>query len=471
MKLNNEAIETLRRQLHDANNFYQNNIVSFTTTLANRVGRSFDKNLFTEKQLAGFIESGNINKDQLATMLSNNIFKSGAGRQSFDAITDLQKLLEADVHKYNPKTGEFDLIKRGTAAGNDSLRRLFSSYLADAYQKSFRRNTGDTFIEEVLGRQKQLELSRIPGKTLDDIKKAGEADDIYYGNLKFDPDEFRNLVFPTEEYKKKLQMIFGKKAGTKMQNQLEDLLSYVEALNSYDIPSASTFLARRLVLTGPGAIGGGIAMYGMGPVGTVLMLFLGNKTSQILANPKIMDKVGSTFKTYIEMLDEGTIPSVALPIMRRAVLDLFREYTNEYPNDPITFGNEDVTTQELLNRLSSKAYDSTPPKDIHFNKQDDERLFTRVPEEDQKKVLPPPEYEDVVDIIGGPPFNEDEEKMMANAVREMPPGSPLTAALPRLPGLPMTAPARQQIQPQQFAAAFPQDDIGQLIANQRAQNA
>ena len=471
MKLNNEAIDTLRKQLHDANNFYQNNIVSFTTTLANRVGRSFDKNLFTEKQLAGFIESGNINKDQLATMLSNNIFKSGAGRQSFDAITDLQKLLEADVHKYNPKTGEFDFVKAGTAAGNDSLRRLFSSYIADAYQKSFRRNTGDSFIEEILGRQKQLELTRIPGKTLDDIKKAGEADDIYYGNLKFDPDEFRNLVFPTEEYKKKLNMIFGKKAGTKMQNQLEDLLGYVEALNSYDIPSASTFLARRLVLTGPGSLAAGGAMYGMGLPGTALMLFLGNRTVKILSSPKIMDKVGSTFKTYIEMLDEGTLPSAGLPIMNRLLLDLFREYSNEYPNDPITFGNEDVTTEELLNRLSSKAYDSTPPKDIHFNKDDDERLFARVPAEDQKKVLPPPEYEDIVDIIGGAPFNEDEEKMMANAVREMPPGSPLTAALPRLPGLPMTAPARQQIQPQQFAAAFPQDDIGQLIANQRAQNA
>jgi len=470
-KLNNEAIDTLRKQLHDANNFYQNNIVSFTTTLANRVGRSFDKNLFTEKQLAGFIESGNINKDQLATMLSNNIFKSGAGRQSFDAITDLQKLLEADVHKYNPKTGEFDFVKRGTAAGNDSLRRLFSSYIADAYQKSFRRNTGDSFIEEILGRQKQLELTRVPGKTLDDIKKAGEADDIYYGNLKFDADEFRKLVFPTEEYKKKLNMIFGKKAGTKMQNQLEDLLGYVEALNSYDIPSASTFLARRLVLTGPGSLAAGGAMYGMGLPGTALMLFLGNRTVKILSSPKIMDKVGSTFKSYIEMLDEGTLPSAALPIMNRLLLDLFREYTNEYPNDPITFGNEDVTTEELLNRLSSKAYDSTPPKDIHFNKQDDERLFAKVPQEDQKKVLPPPEYEDVVDIIGGPPFNEDEEKIMANAVREMPPGSPLTAALPRLPGLPMTAPVRQQIQPQQFAAAFPQDDIGQLIANQRAQNA
>ena len=212
-------------------------------------------------------------------------------------------------------------------------------------------------------------------------------------------------------------------------------------------------------------------MYGMGLPGTALMLFLGNRTVKILSSPKIMDKIGSTFKSYIEMLDEGTLPSVALPIMNRLLLDLFREYTNEYPNDPITFGNEDVTTEELLNRLSSKAYDSTPPKDIHFNKQDDERLFAKVPEQDQKKVLPPPEYEDVVDIIGGPPFNEDEEKMMANAVREMPPGSPLTAALPRLPGLPMTAPVRQQIQPEQFATAFPQDDLGQLIANQRAQNA
>ena len=35
-------------------------------------------------------------------------------------------------------------------------------------------------------------------------------------------------------------MIFGKKAELNA-NQLEDLLGYVEAYNSYDIPSASTF--------------------------------------------------------------------------------------------------------------------------------------------------------------------------------------------------------------------------------------
>ena len=473
MKLNNEALQRLRTQLYDANNFYSNNIISFQSSLANKVVSAFDKNLFSEKQLAGFIESGRINKDQLAGMLANNIFKSGVGRQSFDAITDLQKLLEADVHKFDPVTGDFKLIKKGTAAGNDSLRRLFSSYISDAYQKSFKQSQGDTIFEDLLGKERKIELERLPGRTLDQLKTDSKLmeDKIYYGNMKFDPDEFRKLVFPTDEYRKKINMVFGKEAGGKMMTQLDDLMRYVEQLNSYDIPNASTFLARRLVLTGPGSLAAGGAMYGLGLPGTALMLFLGNRFNRILSNPKIMEKVNSTFKTYIELLDEGTLPSVGLPIMNRLLLDVIREHNNAYPNSPIPIGEGDVTTEELLDALSSREYDSTPPADIHFNKQDDERLFATVPEEDQKNVLPPPEYEDIVQILGGPPFDEDEEKMMANAVREMPPGSPLMAALPRLPGLPMTAPVRQQIQPQQFAAAFPQDDIGQLIANQRAQNA
>jgi hypothetical protein len=128
MKLNEEAIARLKKQLYDSNKFYQENVISFQTALANRYARAFDKNLFSEKQLAGFFESGRINKDQLAQMISKNVFQSGAGRQSFDAITDLQKLVEADVYKFNPKTQNFDFVKKGTKAGNDSLRRLFSSY-------------------------------------------------------------------------------------------------------------------------------------------------------------------------------------------------------------------------------------------------------------------------------------------------------------------------------------------------------
>lgn len=470
MKLNAEAIDRLRTQLLDANNFYSTNVISFQSTLANRFGQAFDKNLFSEKQLAGFVESGRINKDQLAQALSKNIFQSGAGRQSFDAITDLQKLVEADVHKFNPVTQQFEFVKKGTKAGNDSLRRLFSSYLADAYQKSFKVAQDDSFIEKLLSKEKNFELQRLPGRTLDDIKKANPGEDLLFrGNLKFDPDEFRNLVFPTDEYKKKIQMIFGKEAGTKMTNRLDELLGYVDALNSYEIPSASTFLARRLILTGPGAavVGGG--MYGLSLPGTALMLFLGNRTNKILSSPKVLDKVGSTFKTYVELLDEGKIASVAEPIMNRAIIEMIQTYFNEYPNDPLVMDGDDIGTEELLKRLSNSEFDSSPPKDINMNKQDYERIYADVPEKDLAKVLPPPEMEDIVSIIGGAPVNESEAQIMAEGLQNMAQG-PLTASLPRLPGLPVGGQApviNQTIAPQDYATAFPRDELGQLIASRR----
>jgi len=472
MKLNAEAIDRLRKQLRDANGFYQDNIVSFQTALANRYARAFDKNLFSEKQLAGFFESGRINKDQLAQMISKNVFQSGAGRQSFDAITDLQKLVEADVYKFNPKTQNFDFIKKGTKAGNDSLRRLFSSYLADSYQKSFKVAQDDSFIEKLLMKEKNFELQRLPGRTLDDIKKANPGEDLVFrGNLKFDPDEFRRLVFPTDEYKRKINMIFGQQSGKKMTDKLEELLSYVDALNSYDIPNSSTFLARRLVLTGPGSAIAGGGMYGFSLPGTALMLFLANKTNKILSSPKVLDKVGSTFKTYVQLLDEGKIPSVASPIMSRAILDMTSTFFNEYPNDPIVYGGGAIGTEELLKRLSTSEYDSEPPKDINMNKEDYDRLFPEVPEKDLAKVIPPPEMEDIVSIIGGEPVNESEAQVMAQGLETMPPG-PLQSALPKLPGLPVMQQTPQmtaQIAPQDYAAAFPRDELGQLIATRRGQ--
>jgi len=474
-KLNPDAIKRLRDQLHDANNFYSENIISFQTSLANRARNAFDKNLFSEKQLAGFFQSGNINKDMLANMLSKNIFQGGAGRQSFDAVTDLQKLLEADVYKFNPKTQEFDFIKKGTKDGNESLRRLFSSYIGDAYQKSFKVSQADSLLESLIGKEKQFQMQRLPGRTLDEIKKGinqDSLDQFYSGNLKFDPDEFRKLVFPTQEYKNKVNMIFGPKQGKKMTDKLDELLGYVEALNSYDIPNSSTFLARRLVLTGPGAIGAGAGMYGFGLPGTALMMFVGNRINKIISSPKVMDKVGSTFKTYIQLLDEGVEPNIGLPIIRRSIIDMMGTFANEYPNDPLVFDGTDITTEQLLNKLSETPYDSSPPKNIHMNKEDRERLFPVVPDNELAKVIPPPQIEDIVNIIGGAPVDAAEEQVMSQGLQTMPPG-PLTSPLPRFPGIEsglVQAPTVSgQVAPQDYAAAFPFDELGQLVANKRGQ--
>ena len=146
---------------------------------------------------------------------------------------------------------------------------------------------------------------------------------------------------------------------------------------------------------------------------------------------------------------------------------------NEYPDDPLVFDGEDINTEELLKRLSIQEYDSAPPKDINMNKEDYERLFPEVPEKDLARVLPPPEMEDVVSIIGGAPVNENEARVMAQGLESMDEG-PLTMALPKLPGLPVAQQAPQmteQIAPQDYQAAFPRDELGQLIATRRGQNA
>jgi hypothetical protein len=201
------------------------------------------------------------------------------------------------------------------------------------------------------------------------------------------------------------------------------------------------------------------------------MLFLGNRANKILSSPKVMDKVGSTFKTYLELLDEGKIPSVALPLMNRAIIDLISTFGNEYPNDPIVYGGKDIGTEKLLERLITTQYDSEPPKDINMNKEDYDRLFPEVPEKDLARVIPPPEMEDIVSIIGGEPVNESEAQVMAQGLETMAPG-PLQSALPRLPGLPVAQQAPQmtaQIAPQDYQAAFPRDELGQLIASRRGQ--
>ena len=80
--------------------------------------------------------------------------------------------------------------------------------------------------------------------------------------------------------------------------------------------------------------------------------------------------------------------------------------------------------------------------------------------------------EDIVSIIGGAPTNEDEAQIMSEGLATMAPG-PITASLPRLPGLPvapqMQQPLQGQIAPQDYAAAFPFDELGQLAATRRGQ--
>lgn len=473
-KLNQDAINRLKDQLVSANEFYQNNIISFETNLANKMRSSFGKNLFSEKQLAGFFESGTLNADQLAKKLSDNIFMSSANKESFDAVTNLQRLLEADVYKINPRTGEYILEKTGTAEGNKTLKRLFSSYLSDAYQKSFvQRIDSEDFLQSLIGRERTIQEARLPARTISDLKlPQGEAVSKYMrGNIEFDPDTFRKLVLPSEEYAKKFEMVLGPTQGKEMVKQLEDLMGYVTALNKIDVPSSSTYLARRLILTGAQGLGviGGI--YGLGGLGTAALLAMGFFTNKFMVNPQRMKAINGAFKTYLELAEKGEI-GLESPLMRRATAKILEVLSSDYPGDPRKFEGKNISTKQLLERLANERYVPDDLKGLHMNKKEKERLFPTVPNNLLSKVLPPPEIDDLFKPVGGTPRNEEEEQIMRTAVSEMPPG-PIQQALPRLPGIPvgLVPPTQAQpVSPQKYAAAFPTDTLGILAAQGRTGN-
>ena len=465
-KLNQEAVLRLKSQLDEANKFYSENIISFESPLADKIRTNFGKNLFTDKQIAGFFESGNKNADQLAKTVADNIFMSSANKQSFDAVTDLQKLVQADVYKINPKTGDYTFVAKGTPDGNATLKRLHAAYLSDAYQKSFvKASSEENFIQDLIGRERTYQEARLPAQMISDMKlPKGESISQYIrGNVQFDPDTFRKLVLPSGEYAKKFEMILGPEQGKKMVKEVEDLIGYISALNKIEVPSSSTFLARRLILTG-GSVGLLGGMYGMDALGVIPLLALGFYTNKFFVSPERLKAINSSFKTYLEAAETGD-KTLGEAAMRRSIVKILNVLSNDYPNDPRKFGSKNISTKELLEKLTNDRYIPDDLKGLHIDPKQKERLFASVPDNMLGKVLPPPEIDDLFRPIGGAPRNDQEEQMMREATRQAPPG-PLQTALPRLPGIvPLTQ--TQPVNSQRFAAAFPTDTLGILAAQGR----
>ena len=90
----------LKENIEHAFEYYANNIKTFESLTARKLA-AFDQNALSYKQMIDFYKAGNTYKDQMLKTISRNIFQTKSGL-SFSAITDLQKLLDSDVHKVTP---------------------------------------------------------------------------------------------------------------------------------------------------------------------------------------------------------------------------------------------------------------------------------------------------------------------------------------------------------------------------------
>ena len=462
----------LKENIEHAFEFYANNIKTFESLTARKLA-AFDQNALSYKQMINFQKQGNIYKDQMLQTVSRNIFQT-KNNLSFNAISDLQKLLDSDVYKVSPFTDaagntafRTDLVSKGSKEGNESLQKLWGAHVGNAYQMSFRpidKNAMGDWIETYLQSEQRKALLGQPYKTVDEMLMPNglPAKNLGGGNVYFDPDIFRKIVLPNEAAATQMRVIFGKEKADQLLRSYDDLLSYMDAVKSYVVPEASTFLARRMVLSGPNvAVGAGA--YGMGFFPMAVTLFLGNRANRILSNPKAAETINSAFKSFLER--PGAFGGLST-FSRFHLAKIANATLNDYVPEDFKFDESDASMQEIFKILDETKSPVEPMSNLNMNKKDEDNMYLGLNEEQGIKAIDTlPDIEYLTEQIGGLPANMEEEAMMARAVNEMPTNQKITpTTLPRQQGLRIPGPG---VQPVDYGSLFPFDPVGNLIADRR----
>ena len=171
------------------------------------------------------------------------------------------------------------------------------------------------------------------------------------------------------------------------------------------MPEASTFLARRLVLSGPNiAVGAGA--YGMGFFPMALTLFLGNRANRILSNPNAAEVINSAFKSFLERpgkFDRITFSRFHLAKVANATL-------NDYVPEDFKFDESDASMLEIFKILDQTKSPVEPLTNLNMNKKDEENMYLGLNEEEGIKAVDTlPDIEYLTQQIGGLPANMEEE--------------------------------------------------------------
>ena len=239
----------------------------------------------------------------------------------------------------------------------------------------------------------------------------------------------------------------------------------MDAVKSYVVPEASTFLARRMVLSGPNvAVGAGA--YGMGFFPMAVTLFLGNRANRILSNPKAAETINSAFKSFLER--PGSFGGLS-SFSRFHLAKIANATLNDYVPENFKFDESDASMQEIFKILDETKSPVEPLSELNMDKKEEDNMYLGLNEEEGIKAINTlPDIEYLTEQIGGLPANMEEEAMMARAVNEMPTNQRITSTtLPRQQGLRIPGPG---VQPIDYGSLFPFDPVGNLIAARRRQS-
>jgi len=460
----------IKQAIEDAFEYYANNIKTFESITARKLA-AFDQNALSLKGLQGFEKAGKVHKDAMLKTLSRNILQMKDGF-SFDAIRELQQLVRSDVYQITPRINklggtsyDIKLTDTGTKEGNAVLERLWGAHVGDAYQKSFQlvnKFQHDDWLGSWLSKESRAGQTTGMSKQLDEMKlpNGQAADNVGKGNRYFDADSFQKLILPNEAARVQFAAVFGPEKARALLKQYDDMMNYMRMVKSYAVPDASTFLARRLVLSGPGRALAAGGMYGAGFIPTGMYLFLGNYANRILSNPNALNYINKGFKHFLEDPSRTGLDTFGRLLISRLANTMITPDTGK------TYTTDDVDIMEIYEYLNDRKVPIDNLEGLYMDPKMEEQLYPKLTKEEYLNsldTLPPPE--DLVAQIGGMPANLEEEAMMKTAINQLPKNQPITpTTLPRQAGLRIPGAG---VQKPDYSALFPFDPIGNLISDRR----
>ena len=310
-----------------------------------------------------------------------------------------------------------------------------------------------------------------------------------FGQLGID-DLTKNLGIDNKQGKDKIREIFGGgPKGDKALKMFEDLIEVKRAMESVPSTDPAKFIQRSLTLRAGSGQGGMTTTAVTGAVlgiGNTLKLMLGARLfGEVIASAKVAENVMEMNKAHRFLLNadadsimpgKGRIPLTpklyndALLTYGRTVNSLFEAMGDEFRVDPNKIDFEEVR-QKLIsldpNVPLGNSYDFGS-----MSKFTRDRIY---PEYDVSKMLSPEmrrageEYLTGASIMGASHnqfqklMNSNPLQLAAEAPVNTPPVEPITAQSPTTTMPTATQPTANQ--GQKFATLFPQDTLGQALAN------
>ena len=466
-------------QLESANRYFSTLVGAFNKPTARRIINS-SANVFSVKGMLNNLPV-KVSGDQMWNKVLSQEFSKG----SADGIKELRFLFGAN----NPNFKE----------GNELFNRARSRYIWDSFLKSFEKQpnlAGKTIADrladaervgavnyknydeifEAAGTKELEQVTRIDpviaqrygiGEVdVTDLKiKAGEA-----GN--FNIKKFRENMGYTDEASKEAsmakwtEMFGGGQAGKTAANDLRQLIDIIDKEYGKVISDSQQFIMRKLILSG-GAIGGAFVLGGPAAAIPFAMLLAGG--GYVLSNPKSVKLLLDVY-TDMERYDKlgKTISPTNMPKSLMKLLNWGFDEDKDFPDiDPKKINFEEITEYLINKNIKVPAFGFSTNA-INPKLRND--LFPEI-----NVINKSSQAED----MGGVNFLEGSDKggQTATAIANYMPQN--SGQAPSYQGLVDPKYLSQQpvkaIQPvanvntQQFKSLFPNDPLGQAIAERGQQ--